>query len=111
MKINEAICIYKNVQAPEPNWKAWSMLWANEGDGKHGEVSFRQISPVNPVLVNINATGLPKGKHAVHIHAFGDMREGCKSIGPHVRGILVRFTSHDIATTNIHRVQPPKMEN
>lgn len=67
------------------------MLWANEGDGKHGEISFRQISPVNPVLVNINATGLPKGKHAVHIHAFGDMREGCKSIGPHVRGILVRI--------------------
>lgn len=67
------------------------MLWAGEGDGKHGEVSFRQISPVNPVLVNINATALPPGKHAVHIHAFGDMREGCKSTGPHVRGILVRL--------------------
>lgn len=66
------------------------MLWAGEGDGKLGEVSFRQISPVNPLLVNINATGLPKGKHAVHIHSFGDMREGCKSTGSHVRGILVR---------------------
>lgn len=67
------------------------MLWANEGDGKHGEVSFRQIGPVNPVLVNINATGLPPGKHAVHIHAFGDMRMGCKSTGPHMRGILVSY--------------------
>lgn len=75
------------------------MLWANEGDGKHGEISFRQISPVNPVLVNINATGLPKGKHAVHIHAFGDMREGCKSIGPHVRGILVRFLAQQHRST------------
>lgn len=65
------------------------MLWADEGDGRHGEVSFRQISPVNPVLVNINATGLPPGKHAVHIHAYGDMRERCRSTGPHVRGILV----------------------
>lgn len=76
-------------QPPEPTWKAWSILWAGEGDGKLGEVSFRQISPVNPLLVNINATGLPPGKHAVHIHAYGDMREGCKSTGPHVRGILV----------------------
>lgn len=83
------------MQGPEPNWKAWSMLWANEGDGKHGEVSFRQISPVNPVLVNINATGIPKGKHAVHIHAFGDMREGCKSIGPHVRGVMVSGACHN----------------
>lgn len=70
------------------------MLWADEGDGKHGEVSFRQISPINPVLVNINATGLPKGKHAVHIHAYGDMRERCKSTGPHVRGILVCHRLH-----------------
>lgn len=67
------------------------MLWADEGDGKHGEVNFRQVSPVQPILVNINTTGLPKGKHAVHIHAYGDMRDRCKSTGPHVRGILVRL--------------------
>lgn len=65
------------------------MLWADEGDGRLGEVSFRQISPVNPILVNINVTGIPRGKHAVHIHAYGDMRERCRSTGPHVRGILV----------------------
>lgn len=81
--------MFVQMQAPEPNWRAWSMLWADEGDGRNGEVSFRQISPVNPVLVNINATGLPPGKHAVHIHAYGDMRERCRSTGPHVRGILV----------------------
>lgn len=74
------------------------MLVAGEGDGKFGEVSFRQISPVNPLLVNMNATGLPKGKHAVHIHAFGDMREGCKSTGSHVRGILVRNISYYAAS-------------
>lgn len=78
------------MQTQEPNWRAWSTLWAGEGDGKHGEISFRQIGPVNPVLVNINVSSLMPGKHAVHIHAFGDMRDGCKSSGPHVRGILVR---------------------
>lgn len=82
-------------QLPEITWKAWSMLWAGEGDGKHGEVSFRQISPVSPLLVNINATGLPKGRHAVHIHAFGDIREGCKSTGPHIRGVLVSEYTKD----------------
>lgn len=82
------------------------MLWAGEGDAKHGEVSFRQISPVNPVLVNINATGLPPGKHAVHIHAYGDMREGCKSTGPHARGILVR--QFKLKKTHRHHEQ---MEN
>lgn len=76
-------------QPPESTWKAWAMLWAGEGDGKHGEVSFRQISPVNPLLVNVNVTGLPKGRHAVHVHAFGDVRDGCKSTGPHIRGVLV----------------------
>lgn len=62
---------------------------ADSGGGNHGEVSFRQMSPINPILVNINATGLPKGKHAVHVHAFGDLRDGCKSTGPHVRSVLV----------------------
>lgn len=92
-----------HIQAPEPNWRAWSMLWADEGDGRHGEVSFRQISPVNPVLVNINATGLPPGKHAVHIHAYGDMRERCRSTGPHVRGILVcmQYAMY-IVHSNVH---------
>lgn len=83
------MCV-KQLQIAEPTWKASALLIADEGDGKHGGVSFRQVSPFNPILVNINATGLPKGKHAVHIHAFGDIKEGCKSTGPHVRHILVR---------------------
>lgn len=84
------MCGREQLEPAEPTWKASAMLMADEGDGKHGTVSFRQVSPFNPILVNINATGLPKGKHSVHIHAFGDIREGCKSTGPHVRHILVK---------------------
>lgn len=63
-------------------------------DGPGGQVIFRQLSPVSPVLVNINATGIPMGKHAVHIHAFGDVAKGCSSTGPHMRHILVsKFNS------------------
>lgn len=65
------------------------MLVAGEGGGRLGEVSFRQMSPVNPILVTINVTGIMPGKHAVHVHAFGDMRDGCRSTGPHLRGIMV----------------------
>lgn len=39
--------------------------------------------------MNINATGLMEGKHAIHIHAFGDIEKGCNSTGPHFRHILV----------------------
>lgn len=85
--ISHNLC--EQFQVAEPTWKASAMLVANEGDAKHGDVTFRQGSPFNPILVNINATGLPTGKHAVHIHAFGDMKDGCKSTGPHIRQILV----------------------
>lgn len=54
-----------------------------------GTISFRQWAPGH-VQTAINVTGLPVGKHAVHVHAFGDMREGCKSTGPHFRSSIVR---------------------
>lgn len=91
----------EQLQPTEPTWKASALLIADEGDGKHGMVSFRQVSPFNPILVNINATGLPKGKHAVHIHAFGDIKEGCKSTGPHVRHILVRTLFRTLISRSI----------
>lgn len=54
-----------------------------------GQVVFQQHPLGSALLVTINATGMPAGKHAVHIHAFGDLKEGCKSTGPHLQHILV----------------------
>lgn len=34
-------------------------------------------------------SGLKAGKHALHIHAFGDLSDGCKSTGPHFRHSIV----------------------
>lgn len=62
---------------------------ADGAEGNLGEISFRQVSPFSPVLVNINVTNIPQGKHSVHIHAYGDNKDGCQSTGPHVRNILV----------------------
>lgn len=73
----------------EPSWKASAALVGDAADGPGGTISFKQIAPLSPVLVNINATGLAVGKHAIHIHAFGDVSKGCASTGYHLKHILV----------------------
>lgn len=64
----------------------------NPDSGVSGEVMFKQWNINTPVVVKINITGLPMGKHSVHIHSFGDLTEGCKSTGPHFRSSIVRKT-------------------
>lgn len=64
------------------------LVGANPDAAVNGLVTFKQWDPVH-VLVNVTATGLPPGKHAVHIHAFGDLTNGCASTGPHFRSNLV----------------------
>ncbi|EAT33630.2 AAEL014091-PA [Aedes aegypti] len=74
---------------PEPSWKAGATLVADNPEQQiMGTISFKQWAPGH-VETAINATGLPVGKHAVHVHAFGDMREGCKSTGPHFRSSII----------------------
>lgn len=46
-----------------------------------GMISFQQLPYNSDIRVMINMTGLPPGKHALHIHTFGDISEGCKSTG------------------------------
>lgn len=75
-----------------PTYRASATLISDNADsGPMGKIIFTQHPLGEPLMVTINATGLPAGKHALHIHAFGDLREGCKSTGPHVRNILVSF--------------------
>lgn len=75
----------------EPTWRASAILVGDNAEGgPMGEVAFKQWSAGDAVMVTMNATGLPPGKHAVHIHAFGDLKEGCKSTGPHFRHVLVK---------------------
>lgn len=39
--------------------------------------------PGTATLIKGTITGLTPGKHGFHIHEFGDMSEGCKSMGAH----------------------------
>ena len=40
-------------------------------------------APGTPTLIKGTITGLEAGEHGLHIHEFGDMSEGCKSMGAH----------------------------
>ena len=39
--------------------------------------------PGTPTMIKGRIEGLTKGEHGFHIHEFGDMSEGCKSMGGH----------------------------
>ncbi|XP_055387620.1 superoxide dismutase [Cu-Zn] [Condylostylus longicornis] len=69
---------------PEPIWKATSNIQPDVEGGPTGVINFQPIGPYNLIRVFINGTGFPVGKHAVHIHIFGDVSQGCKSTGPHM---------------------------
>ncbi|XP_053687298.1 superoxide dismutase [Cu-Zn] [Sabethes cyaneus] len=85
----QEVMVQRTRQWPEPSWKAGATLVADNPEQQiMGTISFRQWAPGH-IETNINATGLPVGKHAVHVHAFGDMREGCKSTGPHFRSSII----------------------
>lgn len=75
---------------PEPSWKASSTLSSDNAESSmSGEITFKQWDLNAPVLVSFNISGLPAGKHSVHIHSFGDLSEGCKSTGPHFRSAII----------------------
>ncbi|XP_032577163.1 superoxide dismutase [Cu-Zn], chloroplastic isoform X2 [Drosophila sechellia] len=65
-----------------PQWQAGAKLMGDgEGAGVAGMISFVQLPYNSDIKVTINVTGLPAGKHALHIHTFGDLSDGCKSTG------------------------------
>lgn len=63
-----------------PQWIAGAQL-TGDAEGLNGRITFQQLPYRNDVKVTINASGLPAGKHALHIHTYGDLSEGCKSTG------------------------------
>lgn len=75
---------------PEPSWKASATLSSdNPEQGMTGEITFKQWNINAPIMVSMNISGLPAGKHSVHVHAFGDVTDGCKSTGPHFRSSII----------------------
>ena len=51
-------------------------------DEVKGSILLMQ-APGTPTLIKGTITGLTPGEHGFHIHEFGDMSDGCKSMGGH----------------------------
>ena len=64
----------------------------------HGVIEFKQY--YNYLKINYKIYNLSDGKHGLHIHSYGDLREGCKSACSHfnpfgnVHGSLESKNSH-----------------
>ena len=51
-------------------------------DSVKGSILLIQ-APGTPTLIKGTITGLEPGEHGFHIHEYGDMSDGCKSMGGH----------------------------
>ncbi|XP_055837201.1 superoxide dismutase [Cu-Zn] [Episyrphus balteatus] len=79
---NPGHTLYYNIN--ENMWQASATIVPDAPDAPiAGTVTFNQWPANNYVKLSINITGLPVGKHAFHIHTFGDVSQGCKSTGGH----------------------------
>ena len=61
--------------------------------------SFQLIG--NRVRVSGEIRGLTPGKHGFHIHEFGDMTDGCKSMGGHFNPKKLTHGSPDDMTRHV----------
>ena len=49
-----------------------------------GVINFQQMSLQSPLFMDIQLSGFkPNSIHAIHVHEFGNLTEGCKTLGPH----------------------------
>ena len=62
-----------------------------EGAAKGELVFYQRHPPTGPILVKGNLTDLPPGKHGLHVHQSGDLRQGCDKLGSHFNPYLVIF--------------------
>lgn len=57
---------------------------AHNSYGIGGVVRFHQCAPGSPTKVHFDFRGIKPGAvHAIHIHEYGNLTEGCKSAGAH----------------------------
>ncbi|CAO2639944.1 Extracellular superoxide dismutase [Cu-Zn] [Lemmus lemmus] len=63
-----------------------------------GMVFFKQLSPGSRLEAFFDLEGFPAepnvSSRAIHVHQFGDLRQGCESTGPHYNPMAVQHPQH-----------------
>lgn len=63
---------------------AVATFFPQTNNGISGNIHFHQCAKNTAVKVTIQLKGfIPNKTHAIHIHEFGDLRQGCSSLGSH----------------------------
>ena len=70
----------KKISESAETVKAYCVL--SHSDTVKGTILFLQ-KPGTPTLIRGRIEGLESGEHGFHIHEFGDMSDGCASMGGH----------------------------
>lgn len=76
-----AVAAAGGAAAQEPAAFAVAVLHEVDGSGVEGVAQFRQVE--DGVRVSSAVTGLTPGRHAYHVHLYGDCSEGASSAGTH----------------------------
>ncbi|KAL3102764.1 hypothetical protein niasHS_001326 [Heterodera schachtii] len=63
--------------------KAVCVLVGDADPSVKGMITFTQDKEGSPVSVQGEISGLEPGLHGFHVHAYGDLSNGCTSAGPH----------------------------
>lgn len=68
-----------------------------------GTIEFHQCDKNNPTHIRINLKGFkPNKTHAIHIHEFGDLTQGCVSAGRHYNPFNKNHGNYKIHGKNRH---------
>jgi Cu-Zn family superoxide dismutase len=65
------------------NYNSINAICILKSEKINGTIYFHQCNPKLPVKVKFFIKGEPNKTHAIHIHEFGDMTNGCDTLGPH----------------------------
>jgi Cu-Zn family superoxide dismutase len=68
----------------------------------HGVIGFHQCNPLSPVKILFRLNGPSNEIHAIHIHEYGDMTNGCDSMGKHFNPTQTTHGSYHYADMPRH---------
>lgn len=60
-----------------------ALAFFDQNQKVQGQLLFEQTCGCQPVLVKMSLTGPAGQTHAIHVHEWGDLSNGCDSLGSH----------------------------